>query len=445
MQKLGQLEVAVEDKYVLLKLSQSDCLLPSNDTLYNLIYALRNSTKDYKIVCDIRDWNSSTITNDVLDFINEIYSTEIILLTTANKADAVKEYFARKKKYPKVFPLKNKLTNFNYAKVHLPTFYDAFSYNDMWLNDTNADYNNSLQFNIGVNDFSKEEFSILRKLNIEEDGDNLKNYNHFLKILDLEYHGYLEIYSREMAQIIYGKRYFDFFFKTIGRNSLLMELSFTIDKTNKIQVIPYHTNSLNTIEQKQQIIVGRPQMLARKTNAILRSELNELSMLMQGNEINEYKIQSFLERNPNFLKALGYKNIYSKVVLERDDGSKNLIPDFILEPIGDEWCDILDIKLPTINLAITSNTNRYKFSEAVSSLQAQLREYSAFFENDKYAKRIEKKYGIKCYKPKLIGVIGNKIDATDERQLRRMMTCYSDLEIVTFNKLYEIARSRILL
>jgi hypothetical protein len=33
----------------------------------------------------------------------------------------------------------------------------------------------------------------------------------------------------------------------------------------------------------------------------------------------------------------------------------------------------------------------------------------------------------------------------DERQIRRLLTAYSDLEIVTFEKLYEISKNRLLI
>jgi hypothetical protein len=140
---------------------------------------------------------------------------------------------------------------------------------------------------------------------------------------------------------------------------------------------------------------------------------------------------------------MGYRNVYSQVVLAREDGT-SLRPDFILEPLGRPWCDILDLKLPTGSIAV-GRRDRKALASAVHELVAQLREYAAYFEDERLAKRVQDAYGIRCYRPRLIGVIGRDPNLADERQKRRMMTAYSDVSVVTFDELFKIARSRLLI
>ena len=159
--------------------------------------------------------------------------------------------------------------------------------------------------------------------------------------------------------------------------------------------------------------------------------------------MRESQLQEFFERNDSFFRVMGYKNVYSQIVLERDDGSK-LIPDFVLEPFDGEWCDILELKLPKPALLV-GGRDRKDFSQAVHQLHAQLREYSSYFDEDKYYNRIKEKYGLKLHRPKLIGVIGQHYEPGDEKQIRRVMTQYPNFDVVPFNKLIQFAKRHILL
>jgi hypothetical protein len=197
------------------------------------------------------------------------------------------------------------------------------------------------------------------------------------------------------------------------------------------------------LESASDLVVARPGVLANRTRALFSEHIEEFEALLKTDRLREADIQSFLERHPQLLEALGYGNVYSQVMLEREDGSY-LKPDFILEPIGEDWADILDIKLPDVRIAVGSR-DRKTFSAAVHELAAQLREYAAYFEDERLAKRVQDKYGIRAYRPRLIGVVGLDPHVQDERQLRRMMTVYSDLHVLTFDQLLEVARKRVLI
>jgi hypothetical protein len=93
---------------------------------------------------------------------------------------------------------------------------------------------------------------------------------------------------------------------------------------------------------------------------------------------------------------------------------------------------------------VIGGKDRKRFSSAVEELVAQLREYAAYYEDPRLAKRIQDVYGIKCYRPRMIGVIGRTPRVVDDRQMRRLETIYDDLSIITFDRLVEIAKTRLL-
>jgi hypothetical protein len=238
------------------------------------------------------------------------------------------------------------------------------------------------------------------------------------------------------------RRLVDHVIRRVGRNSLLTEFCLQFSQ-DRILVTPYHAHALNQLETRREIMVARPAIIAARTGSLLHPELAELEDLLRDPKVTEGKLQKYFEHNPQALQAMGYAQIYPQVVLEREDGT-SLRPDFLLEPIGSKWCDILDLKLPEVK-TIVGGRDRMAFSAALTSLTAQLREYAAYFEDERLSKRVEGVYGIKCYKPKLIGVIGRNVQHADERQQRRLMTSYSDLTVMTFDQVLQVARSRLLI
>ena len=121
-----------------------------------------------------------------------------------------------------------------------------------------------------------------------------------------------------------------------------------------------------------------------------------------------------------------------------------LRPDIIAKPIHSEWCDIIELKLPSPKI-LTGRENRRSLSAALTEAVSQLREYSSYFDERKWAKIIEDKYGIKCYNPKLVVIIGQNPRKFDEAQDRRALTAYPNLEIVTYDALLNASRNLLLL
>jgi len=172
-------------------------------------------------------------------------------------------------------------------------------------------------------------------------------------------------------------------------------------------------------------------------------EIRGLEGLLNDESTRERHIQKFLEIHSNSLKGLNYTSIYPQLVLQRSDGSE-LKPDFILEPLDDMWCDILDIKLPTQPIVV-GRKDRATLAAGIHEVAAQLREYAAYFEEEKHRKWVFEKFGLRVYKPKLIAVVGRDIRQMAEPEIRRAMTAYNDVHVMTFDQLIRHAQSRLLI
>ena len=121
----------------------------------------------------------------------------------------------------------------------------------------------------------------------------------------------------------------------------------------------------------------------------------------------EQDFQDFFERNPDFILNDEYKKAHPHIVLTKDEG-ESLIPDFVLEPVDqNSLCDLLELKLPTVPIFVLQK-RRMRFSAAVLEACAQLREYSNFFEEEKYRKIINERYGLLTYRPKMFVIIGRR-------------------------------------
>src|SRR6266478_3023182 len=237
---------------------------------------------------------------------------------------------------------------------------------------------------------------------------------------------------------------FHAFLRRLHRNSLLLEFVMSTDGES-IVCSPYHGSALHEIEipRKADILVGRPALIANKTCALFSDEISKLEHLLNDPSTRERHLQKFLENHPSFLRGMNYSNVYSQIVLQRDDGSA-LRPDFMLEPYDDTWCDILDLKLP-IQSIIVGGKDRATLASGIHDVAAQLREYASYFEEEKYRRWVLEKYGLRVYKPRLIAVVGRDMREMTKAQIRRAMTAYNDVQIITFDQLVRHAKTRLLI
>jgi hypothetical protein len=65
---------------------------------------------------------------------------------------------------------------------------------------------------------------------------------------------------------------------------------------------------------------------------------------------------------------------------------------------------------------------------------AQLREYGNYFDDPANRNLIQRNYGINCYKPRLIAVIGNN-STIDDNALRDAQNDFASVRIRTYDEL----------
>ncbi len=234
------------------------------------------------------------------------------------------------------------------------------------------------------------------------------------------------------------------FLRQLHRNSLLVEFVMSTDGES-ITCTPYHGSAIHEVERPNasDVLVGRPAVVADKTRALFSSEIEQFQNLLNDPGTRERHLQKFLEQHKHFLSGLNYTSIYPQLILQRDDGTQ-LRPDFFLEPHDDVWCDILDIKLPTQSILV-GRRDRATLAAGIHEVAAQLREYAAYFEEEKHRKFVKEKYGLRVYKPRLIAIVGRDIRQMTDPQIRRAMTAYENIEVMTFDDLVRHAKSRLLL
>jgi hypothetical protein len=209
-----------------------------------------------------------------------------------------------------------------------------------------------------------------------------------------------------------------------------------------VDVSPFHSNAVFDVSTSSGPLPFKPAIAAAQTGRLFQAEIQQFSHLISDPNATERDLQKFFEHNDIFLKFLGYKHISAQVVLEKDDGTR-LVPDFMALPILTDFWDIIDIKRPQARVYVGSR-DRLDFAHGVRDLCSQLREYGAYFDDSRHQEKVRQKYGIKAYKPRLIGVIGNRPQVRDPLQARRVHSEYN-CDIWTFDKLLSLARNSILI
>lgn|GEM_PF-4894514 len=173
----------------------------------------------------------------------------------------------------------------------------------------------------------------------------------------------------------------------------------------------------------------------------LQTAVEELEALVNDPSAKEKDFQDFFERNPNFLLKDEYKTAHPHMVLAKDDGEV-LVPDFVLEPIDQSsLCDLLELKLPSAKVFVLKK-RRMRVSASVLEACAQLREYSAFFDEEKNRSRVYEKYGLLAFRPRMFVIIGRRGDAS-AIDVRKMESDLPQLHLITYDDLIVRMKARV--
>jgi hypothetical protein len=255
--------------------------------------------------------------------------------------------------------------------------------------------------------------------------------------IDEEGEAYRNMVDRERARLL-GR-----FLNSIGVNSLLAELAIVFDR-DRVQVIPYHSFSLHNVPgPRDRLVLLRPGRRSTQYWRRFKKDIRELENLLNSRGVKEHEIEALLRRNPLFLRGLNYRKVYPQVILPMG-ADNSLRPDAIAEPVDSEWCHIIDYKLPSQKVLV-GRDNRLSLASGIIEVASQLREYSAYFDQRCIAREVETKYGFKCYKPKLVAIVGRDPQDLEPEQVRRAMTAFPDLEVVTYDRLLKAAKRYLLL
>lgn len=179
----------------------------------------------------------------------------------------------------------------------------------------------------------------------------------------------------------------------------------------------------------------------RPVPLISEQTLMDFENLVSNESLKESMIQNFLQNNEEILTSLGYMTAHSHICL-RDQDNNNLIPDFLLELPGQRGFDILDLKLPTARLV--ARHPYLRISSELMKAVAQLRKYNKFFEYTNNRKAFQKKYGLLAFKPELVVVMGRSHDFRSRDELVEITEQLGNIRLVTYDDLFEYARSRLL-
>lgn len=243
------------------------------------------------------------------------------------------------------------------------------------------------------------------------------------------------------------------FLDDYSQNSLMGLFAIFFDDVKRFKIRPYHCYSAYELELESEILVTRPAILAHRTRTFLIDEVFDFEHLINKPDVKEGELQYFFEQHPHFFRGVNQNlcKVYPQVFLYRNQ-AKSLKPDFILEPMDEKWCELLDIKLPTVKL-VTGPENRSRLSSAVLEGISQLKEYQRYFENPKNRELFKEimyskgaRDDIDSYFPRLTLIIGMFPDKLQEDAIRRqLMTMYSDIKILTYDQLLKHALNNLLI
>jgi len=200
---------------------------------------------------------------------------------------------------------------------------------------------------------------------------------------------------------------------------------------SQIRLRPFSQFNINQIDEPNSTHIdgwyGRGNVFNGFNNKV-DSELLILEDLINSNA-KEIEFQKFFENYPKFLLLLGnYQKLHPHLILTEDGGSK-LIPDFFLEKIDSDFCDILDLKRP-MKYLIRNQKNRIRFRDCVMEAVAQVTHYRNWFDDRENRQLFYERYGLKSYRPKMVVVIGrnqNEFDNLTKIQLESSIPSWVNL------------------
>lgn len=256
-----------------------------------------------------------------------------------------------------------------------------------------------------------------------QDSSSYGDYGNFFHMILNNKGVTLENLESEVRKI----RHFEPFVERVNYCLSIEKEKYVIRPFNFFTACGLFHNEVNPDERIYLAKIQRP----LKLPLFFAEELEELNWLINNPHSTEHDLQRFFERYPKFLLGTEYKDLHSQVILTSDDRSA-LIPDFLLERIGSNYCDIIDLKKPNARL-LTGPRNRRGFTRHLTMALNQLREYRNYFDDLANRNAFHKKYGLQAYRPRIMVIIGRSRDFYNEMERTTVSDEYRNIQVLTYD------------
>ncbi|HEY5956593.1 MAG TPA: Shedu anti-phage system protein SduA domain-containing protein [Polyangiaceae bacterium] len=414
---MPRLRLASEDRFLLVRLSEGRHLLPDIDVAEE-VHAVLSTFQSLRVLYDLR--GAKQFTNDIWEFLDGHQGTPTVIVDPGEE-DLVRRL------YPgaEVLPAKRRS-------------HSRLAYRELGIDFLEAQERHRQLHEPWARPgrpLTRDEAELcvrLRGLGSSDDRRRLLNelLSHDAASMLTEYTG--PAFLRRQIK----------WFADVDLRERLTQLILLPDGSGKVHIQTYQGFAAHAArDQNSASRIVRPHNVACVSAGRLENAIAEFEQLLNRSDLREEEIQNFLDHQPLFLQSLGYKRAHSHVALVREEEASKLIPDFILEPLDTGWCDILDLKLPNKRVVV-GNPDRRRLSAHVQELIAQLREYGAYFDSPAGRDFLQRERGLRCYRPRLIGIIGNTLGYRDP-EARRALTAYSDVRLVGFDELVQLTKQRV--
>lgn len=214
-------------------------------------------------------------------------------------------------------------------------------------------------------------------------------------------------------------------------------LALTFDE-GKIRVAVVRSDGtysyLDAAEQRHGLLYLRTESMQYQARTIKRFE-----ELLNDSYTDRATLLRFLREHPQFVVNDEYRAAHSQIMLRHNTG--DLTPNFVLQPISGELCDLLEVEPPQHEIATLVN-GVAMFSDVVLEAVARLRAYRDFFEEERNRVNIQDRHGLLVFRPKMFVIIGRS-RLLDPLSRRRLESTMDDVSLRTWDDVLARARRRL--
>jgi hypothetical protein len=249
-----RLQLAIEDRFAIIKLHQPDALLPSEDIVRAFDLALKDLPAHYTVICDLRgippDGQYREPTNDALDLVRAI-TTDVFCLATSEEINSL-----RLSKDIKLLQINNEAPIPNYKNLDLEPLALRHGISENALRPYQALFEDELP--------TREEYEFACKVSFLK--EIFKSYEDCVSHWDATISEHRVSETTPGAPEIVARRFLQQFTTRAARNSLLVEFGIQF-ANDKVCVVPYHSHAINKIAVGDELWLARPGVIARNTRS----------------------------------------------------------------------------------------------------------------------------------------------------------------------------------